>query len=483
MKRCLQYISKYKWWLLLLFAVAAICCALNFSSFRTLFAPPLWIDYQDKRISFTENGYDYSLVIQGKKCGLYSSNGDRLWTSDDAYRIQDGFLTDLDGNGDLEMVLLVWKRGTYGKARPFWVKDNDNAYSQHIFIYDISDGGKVSQKWFASDIGILVSRMKLMDKNPSIILAQDRDGNNTLWSWESFGLKNIENEVSFLAFGDNIIHEPIYEYAKRYEGGSFDFLYEPFAKEIQSADIAMVQAETVLVDKTDMVSGYPSFGSPMEVGKALKKAGFDVVACANNHILDKGTYGIDVSSSFYKENGMTVIGIQESTEKEYRPYELISKNGIKIALFAYTYGTNAGDASDKYHNMIHYLPRESDAEKDAFVSEIKSARNEADFVIVYVHWGDEYETKVSDYQKEMTALLAEAGADVVIGSHPHVVQKAELVKRPDGKDMLVFYSLGNFRADQEYKGAKASFVIEHSFEGVSIEEWQQTEFEAYWKLK
>ena len=133
--------------------------------------------------------------------------------------------------------------------------------------------------------------------------------------------------------------------------------------------------------------------------------------------------------------------------------------------------------------MIHYLPGDSDAEKDAFVSEIKSARDEADFVIVYVHWGDEYETKVSDYQKEMTALFAEAGADVVIGSHPHVVQKAELVKRPDGKDMLVYYSLGNFRADQEYKGAKASFVIEHSFEGVSIKEWQQTEFEAYWKLK
>jgi poly-gamma-glutamate capsule biosynthesis protein CapA/YwtB (metallophosphatase superfamily) len=354
-------------------------------------------------------------------------------------------------------------------------------------------------------MGTVAGRIKLMDKNDSIFLMEDKDKNCTLWMWDSWGVKTVDSKVSVVAFGDNLIHEPIYEYARNEESGSFDFLYEPFLDEIQSADIAALNAETVLVDKESMVGGYPSFGSPIEVGEAIKNAGFDVASCANNHVLDRGIQGIDTTVNFYKDAGITCVGIQDSTDTEYRPYELISRNGMRIALFSYTYGTNAGDISEDYPNVVHYLPRKDTQEiggkKAAFnetkesaaneqgnklISDINSARKEADFVIVFVHWGEEYKQEVTSEQKRIAELFAEGGADVVIGTHPHVVQKTEMLSRPDGGKMLVYYSLGNFRADQAQseetkRGAEAAFTIAHTYDGVELLDYETKEINAYWK--
>ncbi len=494
--------------LLLIISAAAFCCLVIFlviisgSGAGTLLAPPNWVTWQARELSQSQ----LKLKIENKAATI-EIGGSTAWQSENALKVQDGFLSDLDRDGDTEMLLLVWKRGRFGEHRPFWITSDEKNYSQHIFIYDVSDQGEVKNKWFASDIGREVTRMKLMEKDSSIILTEDTDGACTLWAWESFGLKNMDDEVTFVAYGDNIIHTPIYEYARRYEGGSFSFLYEPFKDEIKEADIAAVQAETVLVDKEAAVSGYPQFGSPLEVGKALKEAGFDIVSCANNHVLDKGIYGIDVTTSFYEEQGMTCIGIQNSSEKSYRPYDIIAKNGIRFALFSYTYGTNAGDISDSYPYAIHYLPRNKN-EEEKLVSDLRSARQDADFIVVFVHWGNEYETEITQEQMHMTELLAEGQADVVIGTHPHVVQKAEEIPGPDGEKMVIFYSLGNFRSDQtgirtstdvsvtgETKttagmnaadtaiGARARFVVEHSFDGIRLKTWEISDVDAFWKSR
>ena len=491
--------------LLRLVVVAAFCCALLVAAFlfgqgadevssfaqivRLLVSPPTWVDYVKK----SEQAGELVLEVEGGKASLNYQNDDAFWTSPSEYKVQDGFLTDLDRDGNTEMILLVWKRGRYGKHRPFWITSDENNYSQHIFIYNVGDGAKegtdgneplhdratseeVSQKWFASDIGAYVNRMKLLNEgsatSEAVLLTEDRDGNCALWHWESFGLKTMYNEVTFLAYGDNLIHQSIYEYAYAHEGGNFDYLYEPYKEEIMAADIAAFNAETVLVDKESAVSGYPLFGSPVAVGKAIAAAGFDVASCANNHALDKGIYGIDVTSSFYKENGITCIGIQGSGDSSYRPCEVIKKNGIRIALLSYTYGTNGIDVSDKYPYAVHYL-------SDGLTADIQAARNEADFVVVFVHWGDEYETSVSDYQRQMAVCLAKAGADVVIGSHPHVVQETEVIDRPDGGKMLVYYSLGNFvsgkmvdASNDAASGARALFTIEHCYDGVRVKSWE-----------
>ena len=473
----------------------------SFARIGLMMGPPRWVDYKER----TQNKDGYSLM-DGKKRAVLAKEEDNdrtpddetdgalkalqkadpekgmIWSAPKEYRVQDGVLTDIDRDGDTEMVLLVWKRGRFGAHRPFWVLRDEKCYSQHIFIYDIDEDGQVKQKWFASDIGMQVRRMKLMERDSSLLLTEDTEGDCALWQWDSFGLKSMDNEVKFVAFGDNIIHKAIYEYAYGHEKGSFDFLYEPFEKEIAGADVSAVNAETVLVDKNSAVSDYPRFGSPLAVGTALKNVGFDVISCANNHALDKGIYGIDVSSSFYRDNKMTCVGIQGSGDGKYRPFEVISRNGIRIALLSYTYGTNGIAVSDKYPYAVHYLPDGEDFfSGDRIRSDIKEAGEQADFVVVFVHWGDEYCTDITDYQRDMAELFADAGADVVIGTHPHVAQPAEMLDRPDGGQMLVYYSLGNFRANQKgtQSGAEAVFTIEHAYDGARVKSWEIRQIDPY----
>ncbi len=396
-------------------------------------------------------------------------------------RVQDSLYADIDRDGQDEKIVLLWKKGRFGKHRPFWIKEDEEEISQHIFIYDVLENGELRQKWFASDIGREVVRMKMIGNNADVLLLEDKEGNNTLWRWESWGLKNVDNEVKLVAFGDNIIHQEIIDYANRCENGNYDFLYEPFAKEIEDADIAAFGAETVLVDNESAVSGYPYFGSPLGVGEALVKAGFDIAVCGNNHVLDKGIYGIDVTTAFYEKNGIKVVGVQSSRDEEYRPYEVISRNGLRFAIFSYTYGTNGNDASSKYPYAVHYLPRNTQ-ERLKVREDIERARTEADFVIVFAHWGEEYESYPNREQQEMAEAFAIAGADVVIGSHPHVVQGTdEIVK--DGRKTVVFFSLGNFRAyqgqrEETKKGAEAIVTFEHCYDGVRIKGYEMKEIEA-----
>ena len=505
--------------LLLFFGIAvAVCVVLIFARNNYI---PAWIRWNEKEVTVygdesalqdesngesSDSASRVMVKLWKKKLEVTNSSGETTFVSKKDFKVQDVLVTDIDRDGDKEMIVLLWKHGLYGKHRPFWIEKDEKNYSQHVFIYDVDEVGNVSEKWCASDMGTVARRIRLMDKNDSIFLMEDKDKNCTLWMWDSWGVKTVDSKVSVVAFGDNLIHEPIYEYARNEENGNFDFLYEPFLDEIQTADIAALNAETVLVDKESMVGGYPSFGSPIQVGEAISHAGFDVVSCANNHALDRGIQGIDTTINFYKDAGITCVGIQDSTDTEYRPYELISRNGMRIALFSYTYGTNAGDISEDYPNVVHYLPKatlsvdkweakEKDDGEDGgtinnrekqLISDIQSARKEADFVIAFVHWGEEYNKEVTPSQKHIAELFAEGGADVVIGSHPHVVQKTEMLDRPDGGKMLVYYSLGNFRADQAQSketmaGAEASFTIAHTYDGVELLDYETKEINAYWK--
>ncbi|WP_051594099.1 CapA family protein [Butyrivibrio sp. AE3003] len=467
---------------LLLFLGIAVAVCVIFVFARNNYIPA-WIGWNDKEIAVYDGGA--SIKLGKKKLEVINSGGETTFVSKKDFKVQDVLVTDIDRDGDNEMIVLLWKHGKYGMHKPFWVEKDEKNYSQHVFIYDVDRDGKVTEKWCASDMGSVAGRIKLMEKNNSIFMMEDKDNNCTLWMWEGWGVKTIDNKVRVVAFGDNLIHEPIYEYARNKEKGEFDFLYEPFLDEIQSADIAVLNAETVLVDKDSMVGGYPSFGSPIKVGEAIRRAGFDVVSCANNHALDRGIQGIDTTVDFYKDAEITCVGIQSSGDAEYKPYELISRNGMRIALFSYTYGTNVGDISEDYPNVVHYLPR-NEQEETVLVDKLRSAREEADFIIAFVHWGEEYNKEVTSEQKHIADLFAQGCADVVIGTHPHVVQKTEALDRPDGGKMLVYYSLGNFRADQAQseetkRGAEAVFTIAHTYDGVSLIDYDTKEIDAYWK--
>ena len=430
---------------------------------------PKWISWEER---VTEAGDGITVTLHKREVQI-SKNDVPVHKIGGAVKTQDLLVTDLDRDGDQELILLCWRRGKYGSAQPFWEKDNPQDWSQHIFIYDLNADGSVTNKWFSSDNGVDFKRFKRMEKNPQILLMEDVEGKCTLWRWDSWGLKNMPNEVRFVAFGDNLIHDTIYEYAERENGGNYDFLYKDVLPDIREADLAVLQLESILVDDPDMVSSYPYFGTPLAVGDAIVNAGFDIVSAAGNHAADKGISGINATTDLFADSGVTCLGIQNSADTEYRPCEYISKNGIRFAFFDYTYGTTL-DMREKYHYAVHYL------EEEQIRKDISGC--DADFKAVFVHWGTEYADEPDEQQLQYAELFTELGVDVVIGTHPHVIQPVQEMQGPDRHTTLVVFSLGNFRAAQSFdertmRGGELDFTVEHCWDGVRIKEWELKEFD------
>lgn len=246
--------------------------------------------------------------------------------------------------------------------------------------------------------------------------------------------------VSLVMAGDVLLHTPVAESGLAEDGSyHFDQLFSNVAA-IKDADIALVNQEVIIGGEELGITGYPSFNAPYALGDALVNAGFDVILHATNHALDKGKNGLINCMNFWKTNypQETVLGIHNSKEEQDQicVYE---KNGMKIAILNYTYGTNGISLPADMPYGVDLL------KEDKVISDLKQAEELADFTVVCPHWGTEYEHGITDEQKYWTRIFAENGADLVIGTHPHVIEPVEWYgDENDGKEMLVYYSLGNF---------------------------------------
>ena len=246
--------------------------------------------------------------------------------------------------------------------------------------------------------------------------------------------------VSLTAAGDNLIHPNIYTdaYTRGRADKRYDFLpvYTDVAEMIMDADIAFINEETVMAGEGYGYSGWPCFNAPRELGDDLVSLGFDVVNVANNHMLDMGTQGLLDTLDFWHTKPVTLIGGYTDPD-DYAKLRITEQGGIKIAWLAYTYGTNGIVKAGWFDAVIPYI------DDDTIVSDIKRAEEAADFVIVSVHWGDENITTPNDEQRRLARLMAENGADLILGHHPHVLQPIEWIET-DEKSVLCAYSLGNF---------------------------------------
>jgi poly-gamma-glutamate synthesis protein (capsule biosynthesis protein) len=257
-------------------------------------------------------------------------------------------------------------------------------------------------------------------------------------------------EVSIVSVGDIMFHMP--QVSSSREGNSFNFkpMFSEVKNFIASKDIAVGNLETTINPKKAL-SGYPSFNSPVEVLDALKDTGFDYLLTNNNHILDTGIEGVKSTNKLVKSYGLKTVG---SGEKDEAKYQIEEKNNIKIGMLAYTYGTNYGN---NYKENINYI------DKDKIKSDIAKMNPQCDFIITYLHIGTEYVRSVEPFQAEIVNAAAEAGADAVLCSHPHVSRKSELLK-VNGREVYVNYSMGNFISNQNDKytdiGSMTSLVIE-----------------------
>lgn len=241
--------------------------------------------------------------------------------------------------------------------------------------------------------------------------------------------------------GDIMMHDTQIRAGKT-DSGTYNF--DSFFKEIQpwlsQGDLVIGNLETTLPGNGKSYSGYPLFRSPDALGDSLKKAGFDLLSTANNHTMDAGESGVLRTHRKLTELGIQPIGTSPGPEPQ-KPL-LIEKNGITLAFSAYTYGTNGIPLPEGKDYLVNGI------DENRILKEIRESRERgAEFVVVTLHFGQEYQRQPNEEQKRLVKKLLQGGADVVLGGHPHVLQPMER-QRIEGEEKFVIYSLGNFISDQ-----------------------------------
>jgi len=275
---------------------------------------------------------------------------------------------------------------------------------------------------------------------------------------------NLPNPtVTFLAVGDVMMHDGQIWAGYNEATDTFDYteFFHVVRDEISAADIAMANLETTLAGKEQKYTGYPMFNSPDEIADALKDAGFDIVVTSNNHTLDRGAKGALRTLEVLKERGLATLGTYASEEE--RSQILIREvNGISFAFLAYTYGTNGIPIPKDMPYLVNLI------DEEATLSDIERAKSQADVVVVYLHYGDEYQRTPSKYQRKLAHLLLKKGASFIVASHPHVIQPSEWmeVQEPDGEIVkkYIAYSMGNFISAQRFPYTEEGLMVKFTLE-------------------
>ena len=255
--------------------------------------------------------------------------------------------------------------------------------------------------------------------------------------------QEVFSRVSFVAVGDNLIHDTVYEQAaaRVSDGYDFSYDYEKIADKIAAPDVAILNQETIISTEHN-VSSYPMFNSPVEVGEEMLKIGFDVFNIATNHSLDCGEKGLISAINFWKSKKAITTGAYLNSD-DMANIPMNEVNGVKIAYLGFTESTNGLSLPDDTEVILVQAKDES-----LLQQQIAKAKETADVVIVNAHWGEEYTHEPNDNQRSLAQKLASWGADVIIGTHPHVIQPVEYIVNSDGRKTLVAYSLGNFISAQ-----------------------------------
>ncbi len=275
--------------------------------------------------------------------------------------------------------------------------------------------------------------------------------------------------LSLLFIGDVMQHQSQINAAYDAKSDTYEYnsTFQYVKPIIASADYSIANLEVTFGGKP--YTGYPQFSSPEALGHALQSAGVDCLVTANNHSCDRRKTGIYSTIDFLDNIDMSHTGtfINAKTRKLHYPL-LIEKNGFRIALLNYTYGTNGIPAPEP--SIVNLL------DKELIMQDLKAAKGmKPDKIIAFVHWGKEYESYPNDYQTGLADFFVENGADFVIGSHPHVLQRMEnYYDKERKKDIVKVYSLGNFVSNQRTRkrdgGAMVKIVLEKNKEEVQLKQ-------------
>ena len=268
-----------------------------------------------------------------------------------------------------------------------------------------------------------------------------------------------EQKITLMMVGDNLLHMGIVKTGYMDDGSrDYSFLFESIQEHLAYADIKMINQETIFGGNELGFSGFPYFNSPTEVGDAIAEAGFNVVLHASNHTADQKISGLLHCVEFWKKHPeVLVTGMYADEAEENQDIGMLEIDGVTFAILNYTYGPNFASLEssiqghlgmlcdwDEGSGMIDFTKLHPDV-----ITDIQTAEQMADVVIVCPHWGSEYISTPSSYQETFAMQMVEAGADVIIGTHPHVVQPVEWVESENGNRALCYYSLGNYVSTQK----------------------------------
>jgi poly-gamma-glutamate synthesis protein (capsule biosynthesis protein) len=276
---------------------------------------------------------------------------------------------------------------------------------------------------------------------------------------ESNSIINPDSSVtiSISIVGDLMCHAPQFEYA-RVEKDSFDFspVYRNVKKYLESSDFTFGNLETVTAGKENGgYTGYPFFNTPASYITALKEIGFDFLVTANNHSLDRSEKGILKTINEINSRNINYVGTYTS-QQDRDSIRIFDVKGIKIAILAYSYGTNGNPIPKNKNYLINLI------DYDLIEKDIQSAKiNGAELVLVHFHFGEEYKREPVQFQKDVVNKTIELGADIIIGGHPHVLQPVNFYKTNNAKldSGLVAYSMGNFFSNQQARYKDAGMIL------------------------
>lgn len=266
-----------------------------------------------------------------------------------------------------------------------------------------------------------------------------------------------QDTVTLLFAGDAMSHTVQVKWAR--QGNTLDYsaCFSGIKPYLERADLSIVNLEAPLAGAP--YTGYPRFSAPNDYAEALRDAGFNLMLLANNHIADKGKAGLEKTIDELEQLELPYTGAYRNSEARscLYPYRKTFSNGydsMQVTFYNCTYGTNG---------MPVYAPNEVNRIDTAQIRDDlreagNDADNDADIRVMCIHWGNEYQTRSSAAQRETARWLAEAGFDLIIGSHPHVVQEVDTITTTDGRKVTVFYSLGNMLSNQRWRGSNGGIL-------------------------
>jgi len=307
----------------------------------------------------------------------------------------------------------------------------------------------------------------------------------------------VETTATILSTGDIMVHSTQLDGAK-VSDGSYDFsaFFAMTKTYFKNADLSIANLEVTFGgSESGAYSGYPMFNTPDSLADVIKDSGLNLLLTSNNHSYDTGLFGLQRTARVLKKKGIEFIGTKETVDDP--TYLVKNVNNINIGITNFTYETTGANSGGKKYLNGMVLKEEANNlvnsfnyyDLDSFYDQaeqiISGMKNDgAEFIVFYMHWGNEYQTYANTYQKSMAQELANLGVDIIIGSHPHVVQPIELITSEDGQNSTIcFYSSGNAISNQRQEimnpecptghtedGTLFSFTLRKTKNGVILED-------------